>query len=86
MALAYISVISGKQTPNLHPLHPNIGLTSCNSSILFLSSFNSIPIDLAMLIYSYSYYGKNSWSGGSNNLTVTGLLPMASKIPLKSSN
>lgn len=85
IAVAYISEISGKVIPNLHPLCPNIGLNSW-SSLTFALSFSTetfISFDNATI--SSSFYGKNSWSGGSKSLIVTGLPLIVLNNPVKSS-
>lgn len=85
IAVAYISEISGNEIPNLQPLWPNIGLNSWSSLTFALSFSTETPISFDKATISSSYYGKNSWSGGSKSLIVTGLPAMVENNPLKSS-
>ena len=86
IAFPCISVISGLEIHNLQPLLPNIGFNSCKVTILFLIKSSETLISSANSLISLSVFGKNSWSGGSNNLIVTGypsiILNKASKSPV----
>ena len=72
IAFPCISVISGLEIHNLQPLLPNMGFNSCKVTALFLMASSVTPISAANSLISLSVFGKNSWSGGSNNLIVTG--------------
>ena len=76
IALVCITAISGYVTASLQPLCPNIGLNSANSSHLFLITIGSIPISLANSAIVSSSCGKNSCSGGSKSLILTGRSPI----------
>jgi len=82
--LAYIAIIAGYFSPILQPLKPHIGLNSWRDAIICLSSLVETPVSWATSTISYSYVGKNSWSGGSSNLIITGLPFTDSKISTKS--
>ena len=58
----------------LQPRKPSIGLTSESFSILENTSSSLIPVSAVspLTISSRSPSGRNSWSGGSNSLMVTG--------------
>ncbi len=85
IALVCISAISGYVTARRHPLWPIIGLNSCRFDIACLSSSIGIIISLARAFISSSSVGRNSCSGGSSSLIVTGRSPITSYMPLKSS-
>ena len=84
IALHCISYISGNDIPNLHPLWPSIGFNSWSSATLSLISLTPKLSDLARSSISLSVFGRNSCSGGSKSLTVTGRPFMILKISLKS--
>ena len=70
--------------PSRHPLWPNMGFSSCNSATLFFISLIPEFKALATASMSLSVLGRNSCSGGSKSLTVTGRPFMILNISLKS--
>ena len=76
--------------PRRTPRSPSIGFASCKrftAAKIALSrgvivEFNASAVAISALRVARS--GKNSWSGGSNNLTVTGYPDIALRIPTKS--
>ena len=85
IASTCIFVSSGRQIPKRQPRRPSIGFSSCNSSICWTkSSTFSNPSSLADATVTSDAFGKNSWSGGSSNRTVTGLPSIARMISVKS--
>ena len=84
IAVHCISYISGNDIPNLQPLWPSIGFCSWSSVILPSNSELLMFKAFATSLISFWFFGKNSWSGGSNNLTVTGRPFIILKISIKS--
>ena len=84
IALHCISYISGNEIPNLQPRWPNIGLCSCNSPILELISLLDKFKAFDKSLISFSFFGKNSWRGGSKSLIVTGKPFIILNISIKS--
>lgn len=79
IARTCMSYIAGWVMPKRHPLWPSIGLVSWSLWIVSFSLSGVLCISFEVFSMSSLPFGRNSWSGGSRSLMVTGLLPITSK-------